>query len=86
MKTILFLALFVLAGCSSIATMEELEAEALATGDWSAVEKRERGIERRNSRAGLSCPSGTTGYCESAFGHEECMCVESAVLSAFYSR
>ena len=41
MKVILLLGLSVLMfGCGSYQTLEELEAEALMTGDWSAVEKR----------------------------------------------
>jgi hypothetical protein len=75
-----------MAGCSGMVSMEELEAQAMITGDWSEVEKRERVLAKRSMRDGPSCPPGTTGYCEAAFGQEECYCVESKVLSAYYSR
>ena len=86
MKSILVLALFFLAGCSSFVSLEELESRALATGDWSEVEKRERLITRRKMRSALACPAGTTGYCESSFGREECSCIQTDALSAYLGR
>ena len=86
MKSMLILALLLLAGCSSFVPMEELEAQAMITGDWSEVEKRERILAKRKMRNGPACPSGTTGYCEAAFGQERCYCVETELLSAYYSR
>ncbi len=86
MKSILILALFFLAGCSSFVPLEELEAQAVLTGDWTEVERRERIIARRNMRTSLACPPGTTGFCETGFGRSECRCVDSAALSAYFSR
>ena len=45
-KFVGILALCLLVGCSTRPTIEELEAEALDTGDWSAVEKRQRMDEK----------------------------------------
>ena len=77
------LALTLLAGCAGFIPMEELESQAFATGDWSAVEQRERLIERRNLRAYMQCPPGYIGYCQEDFGQKGCGCVESEVVNAF---
>ncbi|MCH8060728.1 MAG: hypothetical protein IIA11_09750 [Proteobacteria bacterium] len=42
MKLVSIIALCLLVGCTSRPTLEELEAEALITGDWTEVENRER--------------------------------------------
>ena len=73
---VIVFALCVLAGCSTGPTLEQLEAEALITGDWSLVEKREATIARRNQRYGVSCPSGTVSYCQTFMSESRCKCVE----------
>lgn len=76
MKIIGVFILGVLAGCSSYQTLEELEEEALVTGDWSAVEERERILAKRAIRHGLVCPAGSMSYCESWAGlKEKCACI-----------
>ena len=76
----LVLMVVLLAGCGSYTTMEELERQAFLTGDWSAVEKRERIIERRKMRRGTFCPAGSVAVCESFAGSDRCSCVESDSL------
>lgn len=84
MKTMItLLALVVLTGCGSMKTLEELEAEALLSGDWSAVELRERQTARRNLNSSIYCPPGRIGYCEAEFGKTECSCVDQERLNAF---
>ncbi|MCH7538407.1 MAG: hypothetical protein IID57_11200, partial [Proteobacteria bacterium] len=39
--------LLMLGGCAVVPTLEDLEDQALLTGDWSQVENRERTIARR---------------------------------------
>ena len=46
MRGIIVAALLILGGCSGYQTLEQLEDEALVSGDWSAVEKREELIAR----------------------------------------
>ena len=46
-------------GCADMRSLEELEDEAVITGDWSLVEAREALIAKRNSRRPLD--SGWTG-------------------------
>lgn len=67
--------LAVLAGCGTVTPMVELERQAMATGDWSAVERRERILVRQKMNSGMICPNGYIGYCESDFGRTNCSCV-----------
>jgi hypothetical protein len=69
-----------------MAPMEELERKAFLTGDWSAVEARERMRLRQSMRRGLQCPSGYMGYCEVDFGSERCSCVERDAVRVALSR
>lgn len=75
-----WVAVLLLSGCGTLVPMEELERQAFLTGDWSAVEARERTLVRQNMRRGMQCPSGYTGYCETSFGRERCACVERDVV------
>ncbi len=83
-KGITILALILLAGCAGHIPLEQLEAQALITGDWSAVQKRERAIARRNSHSNMHCPPGTMGFCENRFGDMSCSCAESEMVRAFF--
>ena len=86
MKTIVTAMLFLLlSGCGSFTSLAELEAEALRTGDWSAVETRERQIARRNLHSTLQCPPGEIGYCVNNFGDIRCTCIDQGRLNAFLS-
>ena len=82
MKGIVVLALILLAGCAGVTPLEQLEAEALISGDWTAVERRERTIARRDSRK-THCPPGTVGYCEVDFGTNACTCIKSGAMRSF---
>ncbi len=87
MRVLVILGVMLVAGCGSFASMEELEREAMLTGDWSAVEQRERIIARREEQQGLNCPSGYVSYCERIVGQTKCMCITNDtmrdVLAAF---
>ena len=82
-KGIIILAILFAAGCSAYVPLEQLEAEALVTGDWSKVEERQRIIARRNLRSSIACPAGTIGYCEVEVGSQRCSCVDNEVISSF---
>ena len=64
-----------LAGCGSVTPMVELERQAMISGDWSAVERRERIQVRQKMNSGMLCPNGYIGYCEEDFGRSNCSCV-----------
>jgi hypothetical protein len=78
MKSIgVVLALSLLGGCGNYNTLEELEQEAMLTGDWSRVEQRERILAKRSARLGISCPIGMTRYCENRGSGNRCACINS---------
>jgi hypothetical protein len=66
--------------------MAELERQALVTGDWSEVEKRERILVRRNMNHAMACPNGYIGYCVENYGQPSCSCVERNVIRAALQR
>ena len=79
--------LLLIAACAPMKSLEELEAEALQTGDWSLVEEREALIAKRESRRPLQCPGGAVSLCERSFGQYRCQCVgRGAVGAALVSR
>ena len=55
-KGIIMLALILLTGCAGYTPLKQLEAQALLSGDWSFVEKRERMETRRNLQSNMQCP------------------------------
>jgi hypothetical protein len=71
-----------LAGCGTYTPLEELEEKAMLSGDWSAVERRERIITERRVRAMRQCQRGYVSYCESRFGSKRCTCVQKEIISA----
>jgi hypothetical protein len=71
------LLLIFLAACSSQPTLEELEAEAATSGDWTAVEKRERMIERMSVQTESVCRDGYIYYCRLKGAQEICTCEPS---------
>jgi len=84
---VLVISALLVAGCGSMPSMEVLEQQAFLTGDWSAVEKRERMIERRKMRNGNICPAGHVAVCESFGGTDRCSCVErDSVYSVIFGR
>ncbi len=79
-------ALCVLAGCSTAPTLEQLEAEALVTGDWSLVERREALIAKRKQRQGLDCPSGAISVCRTDRSEYRCFCASETSVYALMGR
>ena len=75
LKTTLLALVVVLTGCASIKSMQELEAEALRTGDWSAVHQREQILARQAARRTPVCPAGTMSYCEKVAAERVCACL-----------
>ena len=88
MKVLLLLGIsFALVGCGSFATLEELEAEAAITGDWSAVERRESIIAKRKARTSDLCGRGYIAVCESHLAELRCSCVQKeAMVGLLYGR
>ncbi len=78
MKVLMLAGILFAAGCGTYVPMEELEHRAMLTGDWAAVEKRERMAARRRAKQGPSCPNGLVAYCVRYVGDTRCQCVSSA--------
>ena len=74
---VLILLLFFVVGCAPMKSLEQLENDAMLTGDWSAVEKRERMIARKAERQGVKhqCPVGYISFCQTFAGRDQCGCV-----------
>lgn len=86
MRLLSLLAILLITGCGTVTPMAELERQALLTGDWSEVEKRERILVRRNMNRSMACPNGYIGYCTENYGQPSCSCVERDVIRAAFSR
>ena len=76
MKFVAIMALCLLVGCSARPTVDELEAEAMETGDWAAVEKRARmdkkfGVIKTDS----VCRGDYVELCQTKSELEVCDCV-----------
>jgi hypothetical protein len=75
-KFVGIMALCLLVGCSARPTIEELEAEALDTGDWSAVKKRQRMDEKFGVvKTDSACRGDKVEICQTKSGQEFCDCV-----------
>ena len=86
MKGIVISGLLVfLGGCASFASLEELEAQAMLTGDWSAVERRERIIARREAQEAVQCPQGAVAVCTDGIGRSRCSCVRASAIHSLIS-
>ena len=74
MRALILLTVLLSAGCTSSPTLEELEDEALRTGNWEAVEEREALIERRDGKPEEDCPKGQTQICVDNGSSTDCSC------------
>lgn len=74
--TIMLLALVVTA-CASRPSLQELEQQALATGDWQAVESREEMLIRRSEKSAPGCPRGQTKFCIENGSGIDCHCART---------
>lgn len=76
-----------LSGCAVRIPMQELEAEALRSGDWSQVEKRERLIAKRKRSGQIKCPRDSVAICDSRGSHTRCECTSrTSMESMLYGR
>ena len=76
MKIVGIMVLCLLVGCAARPPIDELEAEALKTGDWAAVEKREHidknwGVVNTDS----VCHGEKVEICYKKSAQKECACV-----------
>ncbi|MEL7186949.1 MAG: hypothetical protein AAFN50_11040, partial [Pseudomonadota bacterium] len=77
-----------LVACAPQFTLEDLEDQAMLSGDWSQVEQRERLMRRkamRDSEDNLVCPDDLIAVCENRIGASRCSCVDRNVLQGIYA-
>ena len=77
LRTVLIVCLLGLCACAGHAPMQQLEAEALQSGDWTAVHQRERMIARQRGKTDL-CPDGEMAVCTRNVGADRCRCTNRA--------
>ena len=82
MRVVFLLTVCLLAGCAAGPSLEQLEQRALVTGDWSAVESRERSMQWRNQRVGTLCPDGYVSYCETRVTTKRCSCIDNRAFNS----
>ena len=70
-----FCALSVAAGCSSRPTLEDLEDQAIVTGDWEAVEHREERTKEWLEKSAPHCTGSARKVCVEEQTGIECYCV-----------
>jgi hypothetical protein len=75
------LLLVFLVGCSSQPSLDELEAEALETGNWTAVEEREKLLRRTGRLPKMNCREGTMLMCVDDTGKETCECLSQSAIA-----
>ncbi|MDX1500411.1 MAG: hypothetical protein R3176_10965 [Woeseiaceae bacterium] len=75
MRLAVLTVLILAAGCATRPSLEQLEQEALATGEWSAVEAREAALARQERRLGPECPRGAVSVCYETGLAVDCGCV-----------
>lgn len=86
MKTASILILALLTGaCATPPTLEDLELKARLTGDWSAVDRRERYLERRAARSPERCFDDNVSVCMDRIGKRVCECVDRDALDGVLS-
>ena len=86
MKVLVLLGVLILTGCISAPTLEQLETQAFLTGDWSAVEQRQRIIAKRAARRAIQCPAGYVAVCQKRLGQlDRCGCVRNEQVRALLS-
>jgi len=75
MKFVFLITVAIVLGCASKPTLEELEDEAIRTGDWADVERREEAIKRSLESRAPGCPPKLNKYCVEEQSGIECYCL-----------
>lgn len=80
----LLVVLMVLAGCAARPSLQELEEEALATGDWSRMERRIEMDRKMGMIDGVEkCDNGYVLHCQAKGEREVCGCISPLDREAY---
>ncbi len=74
-RVLLLLAFLAMGACADKRTLEDLEKEAMETGDWSAVERREKKMAEKEARRAAGCRTTETLICETLADVQRCYCI-----------
>ncbi len=80
MKLLFLFALAIVIGCAPQPTLEELEDEAVSTGDWVTVERREELMKKELEVRAPGCPKGLNKYCIEEQSGVQCYCVSETII------
>ena len=75
MRLVILFTLVTVVSCTPQPTLEQLEVEALTTGEWTAVERREEVIKKRLESGAPGCPKGLKKYCVEEQSVIQCYCL-----------
>ncbi len=78
MKFVILFTLVIVVGCAPRPTLEQLEDEAMATGEWTTVERREEVTKKRLEATAPGCPVGQSKHCIEEQSGIQCYCLSSA--------
>jgi len=78
LRFIYLCALALVVGCAPRPPLEQLEDEAMITGEWTAVERREELIKKRLESTAPGCPRGEVKKCIEEQSGIQCYCLRLA--------
>jgi len=79
MNIVILVMLIIVVGCAQRPTLDQLEDEALVTGKWTTVERREELIKKRLESTAPGCPVGLSKKCFEELSGIQCYCIKRAV-------
>ncbi len=79
MNIVILVMLAIVVGCAQRPALERLEGEALVTGDWTDVERREELIKKRLESTAPGCSVGLSKKCFEELSGIQCYCIKRAV-------
>jgi len=74
MKFAILISLAIIVGCAPRPTLDQLEEEALVSGEWTTVEKREELVKKRLESTAPGCPIGHSKKCIEEQSGIQCYC------------
>jgi hypothetical protein len=67
--------MLIFVGCAPQSTLEELEDEAVNSGEWEAVERREEVLKESLESRGPGCPPKQNKHCVEEQSGIQCYCL-----------
>ena len=77
MKFAILISLVIIVGCAPRPTLDQLEEEALVSGEWTTVERREEIVRKRRESTAPGCLVGYRKKCIEEQSGIQCYCLLS---------